>query len=78
MLAEDEGGWLTIQEIHMEMKSRGWSGSFPSLKMALDRELGKPNKRIRREELHGFNIMLYGLANHDWNEQAALSRLLAD
>ncbi len=78
VLAEDVGGWLTIQEIHMEMKSRGWSGSFPSLQRALDRELGKPNKRIRREELHGFNIMLYGLANHDWNEQAALSRLLAD
>lgn len=78
VLTEDVGAWLTIQELYMEMKSRGWSGSIPSLQRALDRELGKPQKRIREEELHGFNILLYGLANRDWNEQAALARLLAD
>ncbi len=78
VLAEDVGAWLTIQELYMEMKSRGWSGSLPSLQRALDRELGKLHKRVRREELHGFNILLYGLADHDWNEQTALARLLAD
>ncbi len=78
VLAEDVGAWLTIQELYMEMKSRGWSGSIPSLQRALDRELGKLHKRIRSEELHGFNILLYGLANRDWNEQTALARLLAD
>ena len=78
VLAEDVGAWLTIQELYMEMKSRGWSGSIPSLQRALDRELGKLHKRVRREELHGFNILLYGLADRDWNEQTALARLLAD
>jgi len=78
VLVEDEGAWLTIQEIHMEMRSRGWPGSISSLQRALNRELGKPHKRVRREELHGFNILLYGLADRDWNEQAALARLLAD
>jgi hypothetical protein len=69
---------LTIHQLYMEMRSRGWSGSLTSLQRALDRELGKPERRIRREELHGFNILLYGLANRDWNEQTALARLLAD
>ncbi len=78
VLAEDVGAWLTIQEIHMEMRSRGWTGSISSLQRALDRELGKLHKRVRREELHGFNILLYGLADRDWNEQTALARLLAD
>jgi len=78
VLAEDEKAWLTIHQLYMEMRSRGWSGSLTSLQRALDRELGKPERRIRREELHGFNILLYGLANRDWNEQTALARLLAD
>ena len=78
VLAEDAKTWLTLQELYMEMKSRGWSGSIPSLQRALDREFGKPHRRIRKEQLHGFNILLYGLANRDWNEQSALARLLAD
>lgn len=78
VLAEEENAWLTIQQLYMEMRSRGWPSSLISLRRALDRELGKPERRIRREELHGFNILLYGLVNRDWNEQTALARLLAD
>jgi hypothetical protein len=78
VLTEDDGAWLTIRQLYLEMRSRGWSGSITSLQKALDRELAKPQKRIQREQLHGFNILLYGLANQDWNEQTALTRLLAD
>jgi hypothetical protein len=78
VLTEDMSSWLSIQQLYMEMKSRGWPRSISSLQRALDRELTKPRKRIRREELHGFNIFLYGLANRDWNEQIALAALLAD
>lgn len=78
VLSEEENAWLTIQQLYMEMRSRGWSGSITSLQRALDRELGKTKRRIRSEELHGFNIMLYGLVKRDWNEQTSLARLLAD
>jgi hypothetical protein len=78
VLTEDMGAWLSIQQLYMEMKSRGWPRLITSLQRALDWELGKPRRRIRREELHGFNIFLYGLANRDWNEQIALAKLLAD
>ena len=78
ILTEDMSSWLSIQELYIEMKSRGWPRSITTLQRALDRELGKPKRRIRREELHGFNILLYGLATSDWNEQNALARLLAD
>ena len=45
---------------------------------ALEREVAKPKRRIRSEELHGFNIRLYGLSSRDWNEDVVLDALLAD
>ncbi|MDO8716815.1 MAG: sigma factor-like helix-turn-helix DNA-binding protein [Dehalococcoidales bacterium] len=79
VLAEDSGGWLTIQDLYMEMKSRRWPGVFGSLQNAIVyKEVKKPNRRIRGEELHGFNITLYGLSTRIWNEQLALERLLSD
>jgi len=78
ILAEDETTWLTTQQLYMEMKSRGWTGSIAAVQRALDREVLKPQRRIRKEELHGFNIQLYGLSSRDWNEETVLKNLLAD
>jgi len=78
VLADEETSWLTSQQLYLEMKSRGWSGAMVALQRALDREIAKKQRRLRKEELHGFNIHLYGLSSSDWDEQAALARLLAD
>ncbi len=78
ILAEDETAWLTTQQLYIEMKSRGWTGPAIAVQRALDREVLKPQRRIRKEELHGFNIKLYGLSSRDWNEEAVLKSLLAD
>lgn len=78
ILTEDETAWLTVQQLYMEMKSRGWIAPIVAVQRALDREVAKPKRHIRREELHGFYIQLYGLSSRDWNEEAVLNRLLAD
>ena len=78
VLAEDETAWLTTQQLYMEMKSRGWAAPIVAAQRALEREVAKPKRRIRGEELHGFNIRLYGLSSRDWNEDVVLDALLAD
>lgn len=78
ILAEDETAWLTIQQLYMEMKSRGWTAPIVAVQRALDREVAKSKWRIRKEELHGFHIRLYGLSSRDWNEETVLQNLLAD
>lgn len=78
ILAEDETAWLTTQQLYIEMKSRGWTGPTIAVQRALDREVLKPQRRIRKEELRGFNIRLYGLSSRDWNEETVLKSLLAD
>lgn len=78
VLADEETAWLTSQQLYLEMKSRGWSGTMVALQRALDREIAKKQRRLRKEELHGFNIHLYALSSSEWNEQTALERLLSD
>lgn len=78
ILADDKTAWLTSQQLYMQMKSRGWTAPIVAVQRALDREVAKPKRRIRREELHGFRIQLYGLSSRDWNEEAVLDGLLAD
>jgi len=78
ILAEDGTAWLTTQQLYMEMKSRGWTGPTVAVQRALDREVLNPQRRIRKVELHGFNVQLYGLSSRDWNEETVLKSLLAD
>jgi len=78
VLAENRTAWLTNQQLYIEMKSRGWTGPIIAVQRALDREVAKSRRCIRREELHGFHIQLYGLSSRDWNEKAVLDRLLGD
>ncbi len=78
VLAEEEMEWLTSQQLYLEMKSRGWSGPMVALQRALDREIQKRDRRIRKEELHGFNIQMYGLSSSNWNRENALEKLLVE
>lgn len=78
ILSEDETAWLTIQQLYMQMKSRGWRKHLIAVQRALDREASKPSRKIRREELHGFGIQLYGLSSREWNEENVLNVLLAN
>ncbi len=78
VLAEEEMEWLTSQQLYLEMKSRGWSGPMVVLQRALDREIQKRDRRIRKEELHGFNIQMYGLSSSSWNRENALEKLLVE
>lgn len=78
ILSEDGTAWLTIRQLYREMKSRGRHAPFASVNRALDREVAKPNRKIRKEELHGFSIQLYGLSSREWNEEDVLTALLSD
>lgn len=78
ILSEDETAWLTIQQLYMQMKSRGWREHPIAVQRALDREVSKPSRKIRKEELHGFGIQLYGLSSREWNEENVLNVLLAN
>jgi hypothetical protein len=78
ILAEEETLWLTSQQLYIEMKSRGWAGTIIVLKRALDREIQKKDRRIRKEELHGFNIQMYGLSTSNWNRENTLEKLLVE
>jgi hypothetical protein len=78
VLAEDETAWLTSQQLFVALKSRGWTGPFPTVQRALDREVAKQTRRIQKMELHGFHIQLYGLSSRKWNEEAVLQELLSD
>jgi len=78
VLAEEGMEWLTCQQLYLEMKSCGWLGPMIALQRALDREIQKIDRRIRKEELHGFNIQMYGLSLSKWNVENALEKLLTD
>ena len=78
ILSDEETTWLTFQQLFTAMKSRGWPSGYYSVKSALDREISKKERRIRKEELHGFNIHLYGLSSQVWNEVEVLQKFLAD
>lgn len=78
ILAEEGMEWLTSQQLYLEMKSRGWSGPMIALQRALGREIQKGERQIRKEELYGFNIQMYGLSSSNWNRDNALEKLLIE
>jgi hypothetical protein len=62
ILSDDETPGLISQQLFTAIKSCRWPSGYYAMKANLDREIAEKNRRIRREELHGFNIYLYGLA----------------
>ena len=78
ILAEGGRDWLTLPQMCLVIRSRGLTVPTPVVRRALERELSRPDRRLRREELHGFSIHLYGLSSSHWSEQAVLEELLSD
>lgn len=78
ILSNDETDWLTIQQLYIEMKERGWNEPIRKLQTALDNEGYKPKSRITKRNLSEFNLRFYGLSSSIWNAEYVLQKLLSD